>query len=263
MLHREAGELAANRSEGVSSEALEPPSVSTCSTPIHLPRFAGEDEVIDLTHVDTWLFDLDLTLYPPEVELMSQISAHITRFVMTTTGLERDEAFALQKRYFHQYGTTLSGMVQHHGVDPASFVSEVEAVTLDAVEPDPRLRAALERLPGRRLVFTNAGGVYAGRVLARLGVDDLFEDVFHIEAADYVPKPQAATFERMLKRHAVDPASTAYFEDMERNLEPAAAAGMTTVLIGPHALTSTAPFVHHRAESLPPFLEAALIMDRT
>jgi putative hydrolase of the HAD superfamily len=218
---------------------------------------------IDLRHVDTWLFDLDLTLYPPEVELMSQISAHITRFVMATTGLERNEAFALQKKYFHEYGTTLSGMVQHHGVEPSKFVSEVEDIALHAVEPDARLRAALERLPGRRLVFTNAGGVYAGRVLQKLGVDDLFEDVFHIEAADYVPKPQLATFERMIKRHAVHPRSAAFFEDMERNLAPAHALGMTTVLIGPHALTSTAPFVHHRAETLPPFLEAVQVRDKS
>jgi putative hydrolase of the HAD superfamily len=215
----------------------------------------------DLTHVDTWLFDLDLTLYPPEVDLMTQISAHITRFVIATTGLPHDQAFALQKKYFHEYGTTLSGMVQHHGVEPSMFVSEVEDIALHAVEPDPRLRTALQRLPGRRLVFTNAGGVYAGRVLQKLGVDDLFEDVFHIEAADYVPKPQLATFERMIKRHGVEPTTAAFFEDMERNLAPAAALGMTTVLIGPHALTSTAPFVHHRAETLPPFLEAALIRD--
>ena len=211
----------------------------------------------DLRHVDTWLFDLDLTLYPPEVDLMTQISAHITRFVVAATGLPRQEAFALQKKYFHEYGTTLHGMVAHHGVEPAAFVAEVEDVVLDAVEPDPRLRSALERLPGRRLVFTNAGGVYAGRVLQKLAVDDLFEDVFHIEAADYVPKPQLATFERMIKRHAVKPASAAFFEDMERNLAPAHALGMTTVLIGPHALTCTAPFVHHRTEHLAPFLEAA------
>jgi putative hydrolase of the HAD superfamily len=215
----------------------------------------------DLRHVDTWLFDLDLTLYPPEVELMSQISVRITRFVINQTGLAHDEAFALQKTYFHAYGTTLAGMVAHHGVDPAAFVSEVEDVALEAVGPDLRLRAALQRLPGRRLVFTNAGGVYAGRVLEKLGVDDLFEDVFHIEAAEYVPKPEVATFQRMLKRHAVEPLSSAYFEDMERNLAPAHALGMTTVLIGPHALTSPVDFVHHRAETLPPFLEAALVQD--
>lgn len=213
----------------------------------------------DLRHVDTWLFDLDLTLYPPEVALMSQIDQRITRFVCAWTGLCWDEGRALQKAYFHEHGTTLAGLIAHHGVDPAAYVAEIEDVILDDVHPDAPLRAALMRLPGRRLVFTNAGGVYAEKVLDRLGVLDLFEDVFHIEAAGYVPKPNVATFDRMVRRHGVAPASAAFFEDSERNLAPAAALGMTTVLIGPHALTSQAPFVHHRAETLPPFLKGALI----
>jgi putative hydrolase of the HAD superfamily len=217
----------------------------------------------DLRHVDTWLFDLDLTLYPPEVELMRQIERRITRFVADWTGLPTDEAYRLQKAYFVEHGTTLAGMVANHGVDPARFVAEVEDVILDDVHPDPRLRAALLRLPGRRLVFTNAGGSYAARVLARLGVDDLFEDVFHIEAAGYVPKPQLATFERMMHRHGVEPLSAAFFEDAERNLAPAAALGMTTILVGPHALTSEVAFVHHRTHSLPPFLEAADVQEPT
>jgi len=217
--------------------------------------------LIDLRHIDTWLFDLDLTLYPPEVELMRQIEQRITRFVADWTGLPMGEAYALQKAYFLEHGTTLAGMVANHGVDPVRFVAEVEDVILDDVHPDPRLRAALQRLPGRRLVFTNAGGAYAGRVLARLGVDDLFEDVFHIEAANYVPKPQLATFERMMHRHEVKPLTSAFFEDAARNLAPAASLGMTTILVGPHALTADLPFVHHKTHSLPPFLEAAHVQE--
>jgi len=210
--------------------------------------------VTDLRHVDTWLFDLDDTLYPPECELMALVDARMTRFVMRQTGWPWDEARALQKRYYHEHGTTLAGLMAFHGVDPAAFIAEVQEVSMDKVRVDPELRAGLERLPGRRLVFTNAGGAYAEKVLERLGVADLFEDVFHIEAADYIPKPQAETFHRMIRRHGVAPQSAAFFEDSERNLAPAAALGMTTVLVGPHALTSQAPFVHHRAEALPPFL---------
>ena len=215
----------------------------------------------DLRHVDTWLFDLDDTLYPPECELMAMVDERMTRFVMRQTGLGHAEARALKTRYYHEHGTTLAGLMAFHGVDPAAFVEEVQDVAMDHMQPDPRLRAALRRLPGRRLVFTNAGGVYAAKVLERLGVADLFEDVFHLEAADYIPKPQLPTFERMVRRHLVTPATAAFFEDTERNLAPAAALGMTTVLIGPHALTSEAHFVHHRAETLPPFLEAALVRD--
>ncbi|HTK36715.1 MAG TPA: pyrimidine 5'-nucleotidase [Caulobacteraceae bacterium] len=217
----------------------------------------------DLAHVDTWLFDLDDTLYPPECELMALVDRRMTAFVQRQTGLPFDEARALQKRYFHEHGTTLAGLMAFHGVEPAAFIAEVQAVSMDNVRADPRLRAALQRLPGRRLVFTNAGGAYAEKVLERLGVADQFEDVFHIEAADYIPKPQVRTFERMMARHGVAARTSAFFEDTERNLAPAADLGMTTVLVGPHALTSTAPFVHHRAEALAPFLEAAQIADKT
>jgi putative hydrolase of the HAD superfamily len=211
----------------------------------------------DLTQVDTWLFDLDDTLYPPACQLMGLVDERMTAFVVRQTGLPWDEARALQKSYYHAHGTTLAGLMQFHRVEPAAFIAEVQDVAMDCLSPDPALRAALQRLQGRRLVFTNAGGRYAEQVLAKLEIADLFEDVFHIEAADYIPKPQVATFDRMLKRHAVQPASSAFFEDSERNLAPAAALGMTTILVGPHALTSTAPFVHHRTEHLAPFLEAA------
>jgi putative hydrolase of the HAD superfamily len=204
----------------------------------------------DLTRVDTWLFDLDNTLYPPECELMALVDRRMTAFVMRQAGLPWDEARELQRRYFHEHGTTLAGLMAFHGVEPAAFIAEVQEVSMDNVYPDPRLRAAIARLPGRRLVFTNAGGAYAEKVLEKLNLADLFEDVFHIEASDYIPKPQLFAFE---------PAASAFFEDTERNLAPAARLGMTTVLIGPHALTSTAAFVHFRAETLAPFLEAALI----
>jgi 2,3,4,5-tetrahydropyridine-2-carboxylate N-succinyltransferase len=167
----------------------------------------------DLAHVDTWLFDLDDTLYPPECELMALVNERMTAFVARQTGLPWDEARALQKRYYREHGTTLAGLMAFHRVDPAAFIAEVQDVAMDTVAPDPALRAALSRLPGRRLVFTNAGSRYAEKVLARLGLADLFEDVFHIEAADYIPKPQPACFARMLARHAVAPAGAAFFED--------------------------------------------------
>ena len=215
----------------------------------------------DLSHIDTWLFDLDNTLYPPECELMALVDERMTRFVMRQTGLLYDDARALKTRYYHEHGTTLAGLMAYHGVEPAAFIEEVQEVAMDNVEADPRLRAGLQRLPGRLLVFTNAGGRYAEKVLVRLGIGDLFEDVFHIEAADYIPKPQAETFNRMMRRHGVTPLSSAFFEDSERNLAPAADLGMTTVLVGAWAAQSTASFVHHRTDKLAPFLRNARVRD--
>ena len=211
----------------------------------------------DLRHVDTWLFDLDNTLYPAEDGFMLAIDARITAFAMRATGLAHDEARALQKRYWRDHGTTLAGLMANHAVDPHAYLAEVHDVPLDTLRPDPALRAALERLPGRRIVFTNGPQRHAERVLARLELGDLFADVFHLEAMALSPKPSAAAFERLAARHAITPASTAFFEDTASNLAPAAALGMTTVWVGPQAEGEAPPFVDHRAPALVPFLERA------
>ena len=211
----------------------------------------------DLSHVGTWLFDLDNTLYPEECEFMVLIEGRMTDFVARETGLPRDQALALQKRYLHEHGTTLAGLMANHGVDPEHFLEEVHDVALDRIRPNPALAQALKRLPGRRLVFTNGSAGHAERVLGRLGLAELFADVFHIASADYLPKPAPQTFARLAELHAVRPAETAFFEDSERNLAPAADLGMTTVLVGAHAPMSTADFVHHRAKDLTGFLTRA------
>ena len=217
----------------------------------------------DLRHVDTWIFDLDNTLYPEGSEVMALMEDRMTVYVARETGLPRDEARALQKRYLHEHGTTLAGLMANHGIEPEHFLTEVHDVALDSLERDEALRASLERLPGRRLVFTNGDAGHAERVLAKLGLDDLFEDTFHIASGDYIPKPAPQTFTRMVERHRVDPRASAFFEDSERNLKPAAEIGMTTVLVGDHARLSTAPFVHHRTATLSPFLDSALLKGAT
>ena len=211
----------------------------------------------DLSHVDTWLFDLDNTLYPVESGFMGEVERRMTAFVQKVTGLERDEAWRLQKAYLAEHGLTLRGLMLHHGVQPADFHALFHDLSLEALAQDPALIAALERLPGRRLIFTNADDVHAERVLARLGLADLFDEVFHIGSFGFLPKPDPAGFARLAADHGVDPRATAFFEDAERNLAPAADLGMTTVLVGPHAAASTATFVHHRTDSLASFLRGA------
>jgi putative hydrolase of the HAD superfamily len=213
----------------------------------------------DLTHVSTWLFDLDNTLYPAECEFMALVEGRMTEFVARETGLPPVEALALQKKYLHEHGTTLAGLMANHGIDPERFLEEVHDVALDRITPDPALTEALERLPGRRLVFTNGSARHAECLLGHMGIEALFEDVFHIASADYLPKPAPETFARMAERHAVRSAETAFFEDSERNLKPAAELGMTTVLVGAHAAVSTADFVHHRTHDLPGFLTSAKV----
>ena len=215
----------------------------------------------DLRHVDIWIFDLDNTLYPIECEYMALIEGRMTDFVMRQTGLDREAARTLQKGYYHEHGTTLAGLMANHGVDPKAFLDEVHEVSMDRLVPDPELRAAIARLPGRRLVFTNGGALHAERVLDRLNLNDLLEDTFHLESADFTPKPALSSYKAMIAKHGVDPRRSAFFEDTEKNLKPPHELGMTTILVGPKAEASTSEFVHHRARHLTPFLNAALLRE--
>ena len=214
-----------------------------------------------LDHVEHWVFDMDDTLYPPECGLMGRVQDRINAFFVRTVGMEAAEARVLQRQYLRDHGTSLSGLMLNHDVDPHAFLDEVHRVELDCLTPDPVLREGLARLPGRRLVFTNGAAAHAERVLAALEIADLFDDVFHIEASDLIPKPDPRAFSRMIELHAVDPRRAAFFEDTEKNLKPAADMGMATVLVGAHAPASTAAFVDHRAESLPPFLNRLALRD--
>ena len=215
----------------------------------------------DLSHVDTWIFDLDNTLYPAECGLMGQIEGRMTRFVAELTGLPLDEAYLLQKRYLREHGLTLRGLMVEHGVEPDTFHALFHDISLECLSRDAELVAAIARLPGRRLIFTNADAVHARRVIEHLELADLFDEVFHIDSFGFTPKPERAAFERMTAEHGIEPSRAAFFEDSERNLAPAAELGMTTVLVGSHALTSTASFVHHRTATLVPFLRTARLRD--
>ena len=207
------------------------------------------------------MFDKDNTLYPAECGLMGRVQDRINAFFVRTVGMEAAEARLLQRQYLRDHGTSLSGLMLNHDVDPHAFLDEVHRVELDCLTPDPVLREGLARLPGRRLVFTNGAAAHAERVLDALQIADLFHDVFHIEASDLIPKPDPRAFSRMIELHAVDPRRAAFFEDTEKNLKPAADMGMATVLVGAHAPASTAAFVDHRAESLPPFLNRLALRD--
>lgn len=228
-----------------------------------MPLNRAEQGWLDFRHIDTWLFDLDNTLYPLESGLAGRMSEKITDFVETLTGLDRPEALALQKRYLREHGLTLRGLMTDHGVDPDVFHAIHHDVPLNCLAPDAALKAALMRLPGRRIIFTNADARHAERVIEALDLGGIFEAVFHIGSAAFEPKPAPGAFTNLIAAHDIDPSRTAFFEDTEANLAPAAALGMTTVLIGGHADQSTAAFVHHRAPALSLFLATLRLHETT
>lgn len=184
-----------------------------------------------LGHIDTWIFDLDNTLYPASCDLFGLIDERMTAYVGRLKGVDRHEARAIQKALFHEHGTTLSGLMRTHDIDPHEFLAFVHDIEMDVLAEDRRIVAALALLPGRKLIFTNGDAAYAGRVLAKLGLSDSFEAIHDIHACAYQPKPYPSAYAAMCAALAVTPATALFVEDMVRNLKPAKALGMTTVWV--------------------------------
>ena len=185
----------------------------------------------EFAHVRDWIFDLDNTLYPASCGLFRHVDTRMTAYIARLLDVERDEAYRIQKGYFHRHGTTLAGLMEHHGVDPHDFLGDVHDIPLDCLVPDPRIVEGIARLPGRAFIHTNGDAPYAERVLERLGLGNHFVHVHDIHAADLAPKPAAIGYERLLARFDIDPAHAVMVEDMAKNLAPAKALGMTTVWV--------------------------------
>ncbi|MEO6462422.1 MAG: pyrimidine 5'-nucleotidase [Candidatus Eisenbacteria bacterium] len=185
-----------------------------------------------------WLIDLDDTLYPAESGLFPHVSRRITARIATLLQLTEDEARVVQKRLWRTYGTSLRGLIVEHGIDPEPFLADVHHVPIESIlAPDPALRDALSVLPGTLHVFTNASAEYARRVLARLGVDDLFRSVFDIRHAEFLPKPDPHPYRRALDALACAGSSVAMVDDSPQNLAAARRFGMWTAWVrSPHSL---------------------------
>jgi putative hydrolase of the HAD superfamily len=184
-----------------------------------------------LDHIDTWVCDLDNTLYPASCNLFELIDQRMGAFVSTLLNVDAAEAHRIQKHHFVTHGTTLSGLMAEHGVDPHVFLDYVHDIATDRLVPDPALKAALAALPGRKLVFTNGDAAYAGRILTALDLADSFDGVFDIHGCGYRPKPEASAYAAFCAAHDVNPERALFVEDMARNLKPAKEIGMTTVWV--------------------------------
>jgi len=185
----------------------------------------------DLSHVEFWIFDLDNTLYPARCRLFDQVDRRIGLYIQQLLNLDPEAARALQKQYFREHTTTLKGLMVNHGINPVDFLEFVHQIDVTGIAEDPALERALKRLPGRKLIYTNGSVAHARNVMHRLGIGHHFKDIFDIVAAEYLPKPDHASFAQMIATYGIAPEQAIMFDDMPRNLAPAAALGMTTVLV--------------------------------
>jgi putative hydrolase of the HAD superfamily len=222
-----------------------------------------------LERTRVWVFDLDNTLYPADCNLFAQVDHRMGEFIQKYLGVPYEYARHLQKSYYRQFGTTLAGLMKIHKMEPAAFLEYVHDIDLTPVPEHPELAAAIEALPGRKLIFTAGSRRHAENVAAKLGVLHLFEDICDIVATAYIPKEQREAYDHMISAHGVTPHEAAMFEDMPHNLVAAHDLGMTTVLVHSSYMDHPAQaniktwdrppeHVHHMTEDLAAFLSEVL-----
>ncbi|MGE0745950.1 MAG: pyrimidine 5'-nucleotidase [Rhodospirillales bacterium] len=215
-----------------------------------------------LDRIETWVFDLDNTLYRVSERMHAEIDRKIGAFLMEFLAVDAVEARRVQKAYFAEYGLTMRGLMVRHGLDPQAFLDATGLPDLSDVALDEGLAHAIGRLPGRKIIYTNSHAVHAERVLERIGMTDHFEVVHDIIAANYLPKPSAEAFAAICTTCGFDPARAAMFDDIIANLKPAAALGMTTVWVKTDAAwardMTPGPEVHYVVENLKAWIEAAV-----
>jgi putative hydrolase of the HAD superfamily len=220
----------------------------------------------DFGHVETWVFDLDNTLYPHHLNLWQQVDERIRDYIARYLKVTQEEAFRVQKDYYKRYGTSMRGLMTEHGMAPDDFLDFVHQIDHSPLTPNAALGTAIEHLHGRKLILTNGTRRHADAVLARLELDRHFDGVFDIVAAELEPKPSPQTYDRFLKVHGIDARKAAMFEDLARNLVVPHALGMTTVLVVPEHTREVfregwelegrdAPHVDHVTDNLVGFLE--------
>ena len=200
----------------------------------------------DFAHVDCWIFDLDNTLYAPEVALFAQIERRMTAYVQRLLGVDAAEADRLRAHYWREHGTTLAGLMAHEGIDPVAYLHDVHDIDFSALTPDPALAQAIRALPGQKIIHTNADAAYAGKVLAHRELA-VFDAIYGIGETGWHPKPHPRAFAAVVAGHGFDPARAAMFEDDPRNLDVPFSLGMRTVLVGPgrHGPDALAPDHSH------------------
>ncbi len=225
----------------------------------------------DLIHVENWVFDLDNTLYGAQEQLFPQMDVRMTAFIRERLSMNHDDARRMQKDYYVEYGTTMSGLMTEHDVCPDEFLEYVHDIDIAHLKENKGLGAALASLPGRKFIFTNGSVKHAENVAGALGVLHHFDEIFDIKAAGYAPKPKREPYEKFLTSHGINPRRAAMFEDIVQNLEAPHALGMTTVLVHsdaawlddephdkrPARASETAPHIHYVTDDLTAFLNAA------
>ena len=206
-----------------------------------------------------WIFDLDNTLYSGKTKVFEQVDKRMSKYISDKLDVSVEEAKKIQKNYFYEYNTTLNGMIKNHKIDPDEFLEFVHDINIDFLQKDPKLEKEIEKLNGKKIIFTNGSKKHALNVTKRIGINQLFDDIFDIVDCNFIPKPSIEPYKKLVEKHKIDPKLCVFVEDIARNLKPAYEMGMKTVWIEneePWASKfSDSSFVNYRTNNLSEFLK--------
>ena len=206
-----------------------------------------------------WIFDLDNTLYSGKTKVFEQVDKRMSKYISDKLDVSVEEAKKIQKNYFYEYNTTLNGMIKNHKIDPDEFLEFVHDINIDFLQKDPELEKEIKKLNGKKIIFTNGSRKHALNVTRRIGIDQLFDDIFDIVDCNFIPKPSMEPYKKLVEKHKIDPKLCVFVEDIARNLKPAYEMGMKTVWIEneePWASKfSDSNFINYRTNNLSEFLK--------
>jgi len=184
-----------------------------------------------LKSIKYWIFDLDNTLYSGKTKVFEQVDKKMSKYISKKLNVSIEEAKKIQKNYFYEYNTTLNGMIKNHKIDANEFLDYVHDINIDFLKKDTKLSEELGKLNGKKIIFTNGSRKHAMNVTKRIGIDQHFNDIFDIVDSEFIPKPSMEPYEKLVKKHKIDPNLCVFVEDIARNLKPAYEIGMKTIWI--------------------------------
>ena len=213
----------------------------------------------ELKNLKYWLFDLDNTLYSGNTKVFDQIDKKMTEYISRKLNLDSEEAKKIQKSYFHEYNTTLNGMIKNHKINAHEFLEFVHDIDLNFLKEDKPLRDEISKIKGKKIIFTNGSKAHANNVTKRIGINNLFDGVFDIVDADFIPKPSKEAYKKIVEKFQIEPQYCIFIEDIARNLKPAYDLGMKTVWIKNNepwaAEYSDSNFINYKIGDLTNFLK--------
>ena len=202
---------------------------------------------------------MDNTLYSGDTKVFDQVDKKMSKFISEKLKVSIKEAKKIQKNYFHEYNTTLNGMIKNHEIDADEFLDFVHDVDLGFLKADKPLEQEISNLVGKKFIFTNGSKAHASNVTKRIGIEKLFDGVFDIVESDFIPKPSIEPYKKIIEKYKIEPQYSIFVEDIARNLKPAHELGMKTVWIKNDepwaAKFSDSDFINYKTDNLAKFLK--------